>query len=213
MPNRLTNSEWLRRYTKRPLFYITSLENLPSIVSKGILSHDKVRGIPHKDISNKIVNSRRSRPDPIFDRPIHYYVPLFFRANNPMLFALKEKQGEFGVLHVDTNVTDDVPECLFTDGNAASDTTTFFKDFSELDKLCWDVLNQDRWTRSDHPHKEKRRIRNAEVLIPEHIPFRYVSAIAVKNNRAIRRARIATKKSRKPVEIISRPNWFIQCND
>ncbi|MBK8981087.1 MAG: DUF4433 domain-containing protein [Ignavibacteria bacterium] len=69
--------------------------------------------------------------------------------------------------------------CLFTDGNAASNETHFFDNFSEAySKIHWDVFDAIYW--NNFP--DGRRKRNSEVLVFNHIETAYFKRIAVNNN-------------------------------
>lgn len=56
---------------------------------------------------------------------------------------------------------------IFTDGNAANGPTNFFNDVSRLADLDWDCIRSDYW--NDFP--DGVRIRCAEVLVPDTVPF------------------------------------------
>lgn len=45
----------------KELYHITHIENLPSILEKGLLSHKRVSKITHRRIDNKEVQSKREK--------------------------------------------------------------------------------------------------------------------------------------------------------
>lgn len=67
------------------LYSITHLKNLESIATHEALSHNRAADYSPVDISAPSVQGRRKRSDPIIT-PLHDYVPLYFRARNPMLY-------------------------------------------------------------------------------------------------------------------------------
>ena len=155
------------------------------------------------DISDRNVNERRQRVEPVFGRAIHEYVPLYFRAKNPMLYRRRELQRDLAVLYITLTVVDE-PNVLFTDGNAASRQTKFYDDFDKLSELDLQVLNDDRW---DHHENGKRR-RCAEVLVPNAIQFENVSRIVVQNEIADQKVGKALAESGTICERRVEPSYF-----
>ena len=145
------------------LYHITHLDNLESIAKTGLKSHNQAHEENGPvDISDPDVNERRRRRDPIYGISLHDYVPLYFRALNPMLYRRKDQQRELAILCVDSSVMH-IPEVIFTDGNAASDYTDFFHDMEDLAKLDWNCLGD----AAEYWHdREGIRRRCAEVLVP-----------------------------------------------
>lgn len=191
----------LRNYRIRYLYYIAPLENLKSIATHGLLSHNRAHA-DHSpaDISDPDVQKRRMRRDPIYQKPLHDYVPLYFRARNPMLSRRRSLQSELAVLYIDRRMMQN-PGAIFTDGNAASNRTSFYSDLADLDKLDWDCIWAPDWTKFE----DGRRKRCAEVLVPELIPFNAVRRIVVQNEDARAAARAATSSH---IDILVEPEWF-----
>ena len=74
----------------RALYYITHIDNLPSILTTGILSHARIRaeGVRYTSIYNvDIVNKRRKKNTPA-DKSLWHYANLFFQPRNAMLDSL-----------------------------------------------------------------------------------------------------------------------------
>ena len=191
----------LRSYGIRYLYHITHLRNLKSIATHGLLSHNRAHTAHSPaDISGPDVQERRARRDPIYQKPLHDYVPLYFRARNPMLYRRRDRQSELAVLCVDRRVMQN-PGVIFTDGNAASNRTSFYSDLTDLDKLDWDCLKAEYWP----DFEDGGRKRCAEVLVPELIPFDAVGRIVVQNEDARAAARAATSSH---LDIPVKPEWF-----
>ena len=71
----------------KSLYYITHINNLLSISSKGILSRERIteEGVHHRSIANLgIVNSRKKKFTSD-NRSLWYYVNLFIQPHNKML--------------------------------------------------------------------------------------------------------------------------------
>ena len=82
----------LAKHGLRALFHLTAIDNLPGILSQGILPHARLRrhGINHTDISESSVQERRNATiltiRPGVRRSVHEMVPLFLRTLSPMLY-------------------------------------------------------------------------------------------------------------------------------
>jgi len=184
------------------LFHITRLENLSSIARSGLTSHNHAHAdFQPKDISDPNVQERRRRKsDPIHRRPLHDYVPLYFRARNPMLYVRKGMQKQLAVLYVEKSVL-----CrrgvVFTDGNAAAANTRFFSSVDDLVQLDWACLEATDWTAYD----DGKRKRCAEVLVPDAIPKGQIKHIVVADERA---ERSIDRGPWHGVDVAVRRNWF-----
>ncbi len=62
------------------LYYITHIDNLPSILEKGILSHDMIEaeGLSYTQIYDSSIVERRARLSTPEGRNLWYYANLFF---------------------------------------------------------------------------------------------------------------------------------------
>lgn len=88
---------------------------------------------------------------------------------------------------------------VFTDGNAASDSTSFYYRLQDLCKLDWDCLNAQYW----NDFSDGTRTRCAEVLVPNEIPFGDIDRIVAQNDAT---AEIATDVT--SLRTLVRPQWF-----
>ncbi len=156
------------------LYHMTHIDNLPSILKYGLLAHGN--GFQQKDISNQEVNDRRSREEPIYGRSLHSYVPFYFNPRNAMLYVQGD-QDNIVILEVrrELILKDGV---LFTDGNAASNSTDFYNDLSDLDNLDWECLRAKYWTE----FIDGKRTMMAEVLVPDVVSVDKIEAIACDNS-------------------------------
>ncbi len=191
----LTNVGWLA--------HITHIDNMESIVTNGILSHNRahVEGLVDQDIADPDVNDRRAnRLVSITNKPLHDYVPFYFNSRNPMLYRRKSIQDEIVTLVV-SRYTLTWPGVIFTDGNAASSNTRFFSDLRDLDNLDWNCIRGDSW--NNYP--DGRRIRCAEVLIEDFLAFQYVRRIIVRTQQT-RRALQQKVQVRQTIEVS--PGWY-----
>lgn len=153
------------------LYHITAIENLPSILEKGLLPRRvlKKRDIGYKDVSLDSAQDRRTK--------FHWSVPLYINPRNPTMYHIIEKQrrlDEVCLLRVDPMVANQ-PDTRFADGNVASKYTTVERSPSILESFNWEVLNGGY----DPGSKRERRQRCAEVLIHRKVPSRWIEGVIV----------------------------------
>ena len=135
------------------------------------------------DIADLNVVARRSERV-VFSRPLHDYVPLYFTPRNPMLYVRRDMQDDIVILCLDRNLIFG-DGAVFTDGNAASNPTSFFNDLRHLGSLDWQCIRAERW----NEFEDGRRKRCAEVLVPDHIPFARVERVIVRTEETLYRLR------------------------
>lgn len=151
----------LNEFGVSSLYHMTHKENLQNILQNGLLSHSEAhRGLLQNDIADSEVNNRRGRKEPIYNRSIHDYVPLYFNPKNPMLFKRREIQNDILILVIDRKVLLE-PNTIFTDGNAASKSTKFFASIPQCSQLNWQCINGEYW----NDYNDGKRIKCAEVLV------------------------------------------------
>lgn len=152
----------LEKYGINYLYHITDIDNLQSILLRGILSHQYIQSqnFSYTDISDSQVQQLRSKKK-IEDIPLHQYVPLYFNPKNPMLFVRRHRQSRLIIIGIDPLILFQ-PNTIFSDGNAACENTLFYQDLNHLSCLNWRIIRQNSsW--SNQP--DGKRIRCAEVLV------------------------------------------------
>ncbi|WP_372474144.1 DUF4433 domain-containing protein [Capnocytophaga sp. ARDL2] len=168
----------LLNYGIKYLYHMTHKNNLESILKNGLKSHNNIKKErAYVDISNNEVNNRRSKKEPIFNRCVHDYVPLYFNPKNPMLYAKKSIQDDIIILAINTRLLYN-NNTLFTNGNAASSTTSFYKDTYDLKNLNWDCINAKYW----NSFEDGKRIRCSEILIYPSVEISHIMKIFCNNS-------------------------------
>lgn len=148
------------------LWHMTHEKNLESILKRGILSHDRVRelGCLREDISLESVQNQRKKIDPHYKLPLHSYIPLYVNPKNPMLYKRKERKFQIIILEISLNaLTENI--FVYSDGNAASMKTNFYKDEAGIDYIDWETLRRGSWSGSD----ELKRRMCTEFLVQNFI--------------------------------------------
>lgn len=181
----LSDTAIFDRYRIQHLEYMTPIGNLASITQHGILSHNGVQraGISRTDISDQNVQNIRSAKL-VGGRTLHGYVNLYFNSRNPMLYVRQGVQNDIAILCVNRHHIGR-SGVWYSDGNAASGDTNFYYSPRRLYELNWDCIWADRWV----DYGDGRRIRCAEVLVPDRVPLVEVQQVVVRTNEASRRAR------------------------
>lgn len=190
----------------RNLYYITHVENLPSILSMGILSHQLIeeRHIDYKPIYDaQIVGNRKLKNTPN-GHSLWDFANVYFQPRNPMLYRVvsEKDRKHIAVLEVQRRVLD-IPGIYLTDGNAASQVTNFFDVKEGLKALAriWNTVSAEWWNSVDG---SKRKIM-AECLVPEVIPPDFIDSVYVANHEVAAQVR---KTVPDKITVIPEPNMF-----
>ena len=153
--------QYIQKHNIQYLYHMTDLRNLASVLQHGLLSHNEAhrRGLVSVDISNQEVNQRRGQTS-IDDTPLHDYVNFYFQPKNPMLSVKRDIQSQIVFLGVDPRLLLE-KTTVFSDGNAAADSTTFYRGTNSLDRLPWEAINAAYWNN----FADGKRIKCAEILV------------------------------------------------
>jgi O-acetyl-ADP-ribose deacetylase (regulator of RNase III) len=162
----------------RELYYITHIKNIPSILGKGILCHNRIDelGVKYERIYNEDIVSRRKWITVPDGRSLWSFANLYFQARNPMLYNVicNKSPSEIAVIGVDKNILDRADIFIAT-GNAAHSQSEILP-ASQKAKIIPTIMKEidkDYWTEADG---SKRKIM-AECLVPELVPAEYVRSI------------------------------------
>lgn len=152
------------------LHYITHIDNIPSIINHGILSHQQAAKYNPISVAMNEIQARRSARVVPQGQPIHAYACLYLHARNPMLRKILHAHEQLTVLRISTDAFD-IPNSIIADGNASSDYTRFYPSPEGLASLESSLVLAKYWT-SDDPYEylHRKRSRCAELLVPNHIP-------------------------------------------
>src|SRR5437867_9209452 len=146
------------------------MENLPSIMEHGILSHRQAEKVSHKSVAMTEIQKRRAAVVVPGGRPLHEYANLYICARNPMMFMRKSQHLTLCVLSVTPDVLD-LPGVIITDGNASSDYISFRAAPDGLKIVDRSMTFADDWTDPDYiQFLRKKTAKCAEVLVPDAVP-------------------------------------------
>ena len=164
------------------LHYITSVENIPSIMEHGILCHNEAQKLDHVDISMDEVQKRRANKSIPNGLNLHAYANLYFDAHNPMLSKRRDQNSDICILSIDNGVLN-LEGIVLADRNASSDYVRFSDYPSGLNNLDFEIIFDSFWT-SDNPFEylSKKSIKCAEVLVPNSVNPTMITGAYVCNN-------------------------------
>jgi ssDNA thymidine ADP-ribosyltransferase, DarT len=186
-PSGRTTGVSMDRAEVRELHFITPIENLASILKRGILSHNRAERIRHSSVASEDVQRWRRRKRLPGGLPLHDYANLYFHARNAMMSYLLYGPGQHHqdlvVLRVFPEVLD-LPNTVVTDGNSAAPATRFYPSPEGLRQLDAKLIFARSWTdEKGWAIPEAKRARMAEVLVPNLVPSRYIRGCYVDTSR------------------------------
>lgn len=181
------------------LHYITPMDNVPSILERGILSKIKADRFKPKSVAMRELQDIRAKVRVPGARRLHEYANLYICARNLMLRKRSDLHLELCVLRIDTGVLD-LPGAIVADGNAASDYTAFWPSPSGLGGVDRGLVFAEYWTDPNQIRQwEKGRVKCAEVLVPEKVDPAFIVGAYVSCEEA--RARLESRDIDLPIAI------------
>jgi hypothetical protein len=169
------------------LYYIVPRENLPSILEHGIVSNVRAARLEHSSVAMAVIQQRRDHVRVPGARSLHEYVNLYVCARNPMMYRLVMTNGasRIAVLGIDATILD-TRGAVIADGNAASGYTRFAPSPDGI-KLIDHALVHGDWSgyQDEREKWEHKRVKCAEVLVPDRVAPDLVSRVLVPVDAAI----------------------------
>lgn len=163
------------------LYNIQAIDNIPSIMQRGLLSNERASRINHVSIAMNEVQVRRNQVRIPNGLKLHQYANLYFDPRNPMLSRKRSQNEEICILKFDRVVLD-FDGVILSDKNASSNYAAFFGAMVGLENIDFDLVYARYWTDDDYYAQcRKKSIKCAEVLVPYCIPYDYVVCAAVVN--------------------------------
>lgn len=177
----------MRREDLRELHYITPIGNVPSILSRGILSHRLAAKVRHESVAMQNIQDRRAKVRLPTGRPLHDFANLYICARNPMLYLRRAHHDSLCVLQVSPDVLD-VEKVVVADRNASSDYCRFDAAPSGLAGIDEQSVFAEYWTDPNpiQAHINKS-VKCAEVLVPDRVPTHLVRGAYVSGDVAKQR--------------------------
>lgn len=115
------------------------------------------------------------------------YVPFYFGPRSPMLYVIQNGYNGVPKRHardivylccrVQTIAQAGV-QFVFTDGHAKNKLTAFYSNLDNLSKLFWQSIYARKW-KAVQDDLDRERRKQAEMLVPTHVPPHWIEAIVV----------------------------------
>lgn len=195
----------------KSLYYITHIDNIPSMIQHGILSHGsmesrKIDCTPIYDTG--IVSNRKEKTTPS-GTSLWEYANLYFQPRNPMMYRVihEKTASELAVVAINPKVLE-MPDIYLTDGNAAHGNSLFYpvQEGLRVLKKQQKFLDAEYWNDWDG---SKRKIM-AECLIPQAIAPNFIHSVfigTIKN-----RDKLEQQLLRHQIPVIVEPRMFFRPN-
>ena len=152
---------------------IMPIDNIPSILEYGILSHEEARKFPHRDVSMQEIQDRRQWVRVPQGLRLHQYANVYFHARNPMLYKRKNEAENLCILRIATDILE-IQGAVITDQNAASRYAKFLPP-DAINELELEQIYARYWNHDDQIARWRHSSQKcAEVLIPNNIPPTYI---------------------------------------
>ncbi|MEG4999761.1 type II toxin-antitoxin system toxin DNA ADP-ribosyl transferase DarT [Microcoleus sp. B4-D4] len=204
-----------------PIYHITHIENLESILSEGgLLAYNVMLETQtnYTNIAYENIQDRRARIRvPCGSGGVlHDYVPFYFAPRSPMLYTINRgnlkscSQGQSTVIHLVSSVENiDAAglDFVFTDGHAVMAFTEFFDDLNHLEQIDWDVMESRYWNDTNEDNDRKRR-RQAEFLVRNFFPWHLITEIGVINSTIKSQTENILQNFTHKPSVIIRQQWY-----
>ena len=204
-----------------PIYHITPVDNLRSILEAGAMSAKRVldqEDTGYTNMAHQSIQDRRAHtlvpcgPGGV----LHDYVPFYFAPRSPMLFTISRGNvegfvgGQASVVHLVSTaqaVRDARFEFVFTDGHAIMAFTDFFTDLADLGKVDWEIMKTNYWADTDDDSDRKRR-RQAEFLVHERFPVNLIQEIGVINRSKKQETEAMLATFDLTIPVVVKTNWY-----
>lgn len=186
------------------LHCIMPIANAASVMTHGILSHERASRLPHRSVAMQTMQDRRDLKLVPGGLKLHQYANLYFHARNPMLSV--RRQEDVCVLRVSSQVLT-LPGAVITDQNAASKYVRFYA-LNQWRLLDFDDIFARDWTHPDDQIREWRHKSRkcAEILVPYQVASNLITGALVPDNAA--RGRLSQAGFGLP--IVVNPDFFFR---
>jgi hypothetical protein len=170
----------LTRELVRELHCIQAIENISSIMKRGILSHDRAASIPHRSVAMQEIQDRRAQVTVRGTaRKLHSYANLYINGRNKMMYKLARytegvSASDLCLLRVSDDVLD-LPGVVIADRNASADLVRFAPSPAGLANVTKDSVYARYWNHDDPIQTQLHgSLVCAEVLVPDLLPPEYI---------------------------------------
>lgn len=196
-------------------FRLVHIDNIPHILAHGIVHATSPNANPdYVPIGDPtVINSRREKQ--INGKGLCDYIPFYFGPRSPMLFVIQN--GYNGVPQVNAedivycvirlkDIIQDGLKCQFTDGHALNSLSKSY-DGTLLSKVDEYIHEEDVYARywSNEKDIDLKRRKDAELLVEDDLPARYLAGFVVYNSTAFSKLKALGIPE---TQIVIRPGFY-----
>jgi hypothetical protein len=168
------------------LHCIQPIENVASIMERGILSHDRAAHVPHRSVAMEDIQDRRAKVTVRgTNRKLHSYANVYINGRNKMMIKLVKytedvDASELCLLRISDEVLD-LPDVVIADRNASADIVRFDPSPAGLANITKELVYATWWYHEGDPIRtyDHGQIVCAEVLVPDVLPPEYITGAYV----------------------------------
>jgi len=220
--------ENISQHSMIPLYHITHIRNLLSIIASGGIFCDRLReqgAVENIGIAHKHIKERRKQRSVCGFMGLHVaaggtlwdYVPFYFAPRSPMLYTINQgnvegySEGQLPIVYLVTSVgaaASAQRAFAFTDGHAEIGYSQFSDKLEELEGLVdWGIMESKYWNDTAEQPDRKRK-RQAEFLVYELYPWDLIHKMAVINREKAQEVEAILGSGSHRPEIIIKPDWY-----
>lgn len=195
----LASERYYQRSHKKYVYNIMPIENIPSVLTHGIVCYDYMSDIKHLSVAMNEIQERRNEVVIPNGLPLHKYANLYFTYNNPMLYKRQDEAESLCVLALSSKVLD-LDGCVVSDRNASVSLVRFYSPIEGMEELDFEIIHAKYWN-SENPFEKRKNkaIKCAEILVPYCIPSDYIVGAYVVNEKS--KELLASKGFDKQIEV------------
>lgn len=177
--NSMSALNLIKNLNVKSIDHMTHIDNLSSIIKNGLYPHNN--SYKQVDIEAPYVGEQKTKIEPIYNRNIKQYVPLYFNPRNEMLFENQNLYGEDIVIlafEPDILMGDDV---VFTNGDSGSSETMYSNQIIDLQQMDWRKVWSRGWL-NRYDESAVNFCMKAEVLIYKKVEIEKLMTIYCSSN-------------------------------
>ena len=159
--------------------HVTHIDNLFSIIKYGLYSHNN--SYKQVDLGDSYTGEQKTKIEPVYNRNIEQYVPLYFNPRNEMLFKNQNRYGDDIVIlafEPDILMGDNM---VFTNGDSGSSETMYSNQIVDLQQMDWRKVWSRGWL-NRYDESAVNFCMKAEVLIYKKVEIEKLMTIYCSSN-------------------------------
>ncbi|OEZ80826.1 hypothetical protein JAB8_51030 [Janthinobacterium sp. HH106] len=203
--------------SKTPIYHITDIANLESIIQNGGLHSDVALAqarVEPTNIGHANIKWRRMHVNKVQccgDRFVGEFVPFYFCPRSPMLYTVNNGNTgrpvgcQTGILHLVSDVLRGSSlgrQWAVSDGNAGSAYPTFSNAPGVLDTVNWAIIKSNQWA------GPRMNAKQTEFLVADFYPITSFTSIGCNTEQTAATTRAILFQHGIQIEVNVLPHWY-----